>query len=189
MMSPPWALRPLENYLQNCLDESEVHTISLGLSLAEFEKILSIATDQIRNKLGEATTINTIVLFGHSFGGRVAAELAYRLQDLYPLCTFVLITAGTPMGKRPDNLPWYHSYFFNMSSAYRAWPEVRQPGSSVAICQIGFYSLNDTIVTPEFARLEYQGELRKLSGLSHHDLIVPAKVGELYLAVLRTVLA
>jgi len=77
------------------------------------------------------------------------------------------------MVRRPDYLPLHYKVVFNLSKAYRAWPHVAQPDSKLA----GFYSTNDHIVIPAYAKEGYQGELIELSGLSHSDLVRPQMIG------------
>lgn len=175
MMAPEESFYPLVRYLREEQSEYGVAVIPLRLSAPDFNTIVEEAARHISDQFSE--TPHKLILFGHSHGGRVAGELAIRLKSLYPATDIIVVTAGTPMVKQPDYLPWHYQIVFGISSAWRSWPPVSQPDSSVVSRLIGYYSTEDQIVIPEYAKYDYSGELIELQGMSHHDLSVPSKIG------------
>jgi hypothetical protein len=182
MLAPVQLLHPLVRYLRANQSAYGVTSIPLGQSLSDFNSIVDKATDIITKKLLQKSTPGAILLFGHSHGGRVAWEVARKLQNDYPSVEYSIITAGTPMLHHPDYLPWYQERLFRLSKAYRDWPKIVQPDSTLIKKYIGYYSTNDKTVIPEFAKEGHGGELIELEGLSHHDLISPKKMGPRLLA-------
>lgn len=185
MMAPEESLYPLVHYLRTNQSDYGVAAIPLGLSVADFDTIVDSAATHIEKQLPQERAPRTIVLFGHSHGGRVANALALKLKERYPATEIIVVTAGTPMVKRPDYLPWYMEGLFQMSSAYRSWPAVEQASSSVVAKEIGFYSTGDKVVIPEYAKAGYAGQLIELDGPSHHDLVMPGTIGPHLLDLLR----
>ncbi len=180
MLAPVWTLFPLIHYLRQNQNEYGVTAIPLGLSISSFDQILKIASKKVTNLLANSRQ-EKIILFGHSHGGRIAAELVQLLKVASPNTEFIVITAGSPLVKRPDSLPWYLGILFKISNAYRTWPDVTQPDLSVVSRYFGYYSNQDKIVLPESAKSGYSGKLIELHGISHHGLISSKVMGPLLL--------
>ena len=175
MLAPEESLYPLVRYLRATQPNYGVAVIPLRLSLEDFDTIVRRSAAHVSNTLPNPP--ERIVLFGHSHGGRIAVALAPLLKRRFPTKELVVITAGTPMVRRPDYLPLYYKAVFSLSKAYRSWPRVEQPDSRTLKRQVGLYSTQDNVVVPKYAQEGYTGELVELSGLSHHDLVLPAKIG------------
>ena len=185
MMTPASALFPLVRYLRENQKEYGVTAIPLGLSLPSFTKIIERSAKRIADNLLHGPRPKTVILFGHSYGGRVACELARTLKKQSPATEFIVITAGTPMAKRSKYLPLYLDLFFSISSAYRSWPTILQPDASIVSNYFGYYSDSDEIVMPDFARNGYLGRLTELHGVSHHELTSPTVIGPLLLTFIN----
>lgn len=185
LLAPAQSLFPLVRYIRQKQKEYGVTAIPLGLSVGDFDSIVERATNTISKNLLREKQPKTIILFGHSHGGRVACELVHRLKKLSPTTEYSIVTAGSPMGEKMNYLPWLHRKFFNMSKACRDWPQITQPDSTVVRKYIGYYSTGDRIVIPEFAKAGYMGELVELQGVSHRALISPAIMGPILLEFLR----
>lgn len=186
LLAPKEILYPLVRYLRRHQSEYGVAAIPLGLSISDFSTLVNGALGHISRQLPQETFPEKIVLFGHSHGGRVAFALAKKLKECHSSTDIAVITAGTPMIKRPSHLAWYTRALFSISNAYRNWPTVPPPDSSVVSKIIGYYSTNDRTVLPEYARADYPGPLTELHGLSHRDLITPEKIGPHLLKVMAT---
>jgi len=184
-MAPVQSLFPLVRYLRQNQTEFDVTAIPLGLSILSFDSIIEKALEIIDKNLLQKSPQETLVLFGHSHGGRVVCELIRKLKEISPTTEYIVITAGSPMGKKLYYLSWPHRLFFNLSKAYRKWPHINQPDHSTAKRYIGYYSDSDRTVIPEFAKADFKGELIELRGFSHHDLISPTKIGPLLLELLQ----
>ncbi len=184
LLAPAQSLFPLVWHLRKNQKEYGVTAIPLGLSIADFDKLVERATAIITQNLFQKTQPKTVILFGHSHGGRVACELVRRLKKLSPSTEFSVITAGSPMGKKLNYLSWLRKNFFRISKAYRSWPHITQPDSSVVTKYIGYYSDSDWIVIPEMAKADYLGELIELHGVSHYGLASPAIMGPILLKFL-----
>lgn len=175
MLAPEESYYPLVRYLRSTQPSYGVAVIPLRFSLEDFDTIVNRSAAYIAS--GLLHPAKQIVLYGHSHGGRVAIALSAVLNCMYPEAELVVITAGTPMVRRPDYLPLHYDIAFKLSKAYRSWPYVEQPDSRTLKRQIGLYSTHDSVVIPEYAKDGYAGELVELSDLSHHDLMVPDKIG------------
>ncbi len=175
MMTPEESYYPLVRYLRTTQPSYGTAVIPLRFSLESFDTIVRRAAAYIASGLPHSP--ERIVLYGHSHGGRIAVALAATLKRRFPATELVVITAGTPMVRRPDYLPLHYSAVFSLSKAYRSWPHIEQPDSRTLKRQIGLYSTHDCVVIPEYAKDGYMGELVELSGLSHHDLVLPKKIG------------
>lgn len=175
MMAPEESCYALVRHLRATQLTYGITVIPLQFSLEHFDTIVSRAAAYIADRLPHPA--ERIVLYGHSHGGRIAVALSSLLKNRYPSTELVVLTAGTPMVRRPDYLPLYYRIGFNLSKAYRTWPQVQQPDSKILKRQVGFYSTHDTVVISTYAQEGYAGELVELSGLSHHDLVVPEKIG------------
>jgi len=185
LITPVRYLFPLVRYLRKNQSGYGVAAISLRLSIADFDSIVARATNTITQNLLQKTRPGTVVLLGHSHGGRVACEVARRLKKTFPAVEYVVITAGTPIRMRPDYLSWLHKKFFSISKAYRSWPAVVQPNPTVVKKYIGYFSTDDRTIIPECAKAGFAGQLIELHGLSHRDLISPTKMGPVLLKLLE----
>ena len=186
MLTPIWTLFPLVRYLRQNQNQYGVTAIPLGLSIASFDELIERSAKRIASNLLSDSKQRTIILFGHSYGGRVACELARTLKTLSPSTELIVITAGTPMAKRSKLLPRYLDLFFSISAAYRSWPQIQQPDNTIVSSYSGYYSDSDEIVMPEFATNGYQGKLTELHGVLHHDLISPNIIGPLLLSFISS---
>ena len=184
MLSPVFPFFPLVWHMRHAQTEYGVTAVPLGLSLADFDSVVERAARTIERGL-MLNQPQRIILFGHSHGGRIACALMPHLKQSFPSTEFSVVTAGTPMTKRPNYLPWYLGLPFRLSRAFRDWPAVTQPNPNTVQQYIGYYSTNDTVVIPEFAKAGFTGELIELESLSHHDLILPAHIGALLLEHLK----
>lgn len=182
MLAPHESLYVLTRYLRRKLPECVVAAVPLGLSVASFDALVEKAERHVRTQIKEETP-DSIILFGHSHGGRVANALVARMQRAYLSAHIAVITAGTPMGRRPDYLPRFMKLYFRLSAAYRAWPPVNQAPN-----EYGFYSDADRVVIPEFAKDGYTGQLIELHGLSHNNLIAPWHIGPHLVHLLATLM-
>jgi triacylglycerol esterase/lipase EstA (alpha/beta hydrolase family) len=185
LMAPVQSLFPLVRYLHQSQKEYGITAIPLRLSVSGFDSIVERAKTIITKKLLQKSQPKIIILFGHSHGGRVACELVRRLKEISPTTEYIVVTAGSPMGKKLNYLSWLHKIFFNLSKAYRNWPHITQPSTTVVSKYLGYYSTDDRTVIPEFAKVDYMGELIELQGFSHHDLVSPTKMGPILLELLR----
>lgn len=183
LMAPVTLLFPLVRYLRKNQGKYGVTAIPLGLSLKDFDTLVNQAFTNISKNLLEMSRPDTIILFGHSHGGRVACELVRRLKASFPEVEYTVVTAGSPMSTGLSHFSFLHLYF-SFSKAYRTWPQITQPDSSVVRKYIGYYSTDDSTVPPKLAKIGHIGELIELQGLSHHDLISPFKMGPRILKLL-----
>ena len=181
LLAPVQSLFPLVRYVRNKQTEYAVTAIPLGLSLAGFDSIVARATKTIVQNLLQHNQPTAIILFGHSHGGRVACEVVAQLKKISSATEYSVVTAGTPMGEKWDYLSWLNKMLFSLSKAYREWPSVTQPNSTIVRNYVGYYSTSDQTVIPAFAKNDYRGELIELQGLSHRDLISPTKIGPILL--------
>lgn len=181
LLAPVQTLFPLVRYLRENQKEYVVTAIPLRLSIASLDSIVERAAHTIIKNLLEKSQPKTIVLFGHSHGGRVVCELVRKLKKASPNTEFVVVTAGSPMGPKLNYLSWPTKLFFNLSKTYREWPHINQPDSAIVTKYFGYYSTDDHTVIPEAAKADYTGQLTELQGFSHHDLISPTKMGPLLL--------
>ncbi len=177
MLAPSIRLRSLAQYLQADDGTLAVRVVPLRCSLSSFENLVARAADYIKQHVTNISSVETVLLFGYSHGGRVAAALAPLVKKQYPNARIVVVTAGTPMAERPRNLPLYKVLFFHLSRAYRQWPLVKQPQPPTVERMIGYYSDDDRTVAPVYATSGYQGVLVKKRGFSHTDFIDAQKFG------------
>ncbi len=184
LLAPVANLFPLVRYLRKNQSSYGVTAIPLRSSLEDFDAIVERAFITIKQGLLQMSGIKSIVLFGHSHGGRVACELVHRLKSAFPEVEYSVVTAGTPMGNYAHDFSLIH-ILFRLSKAYRDWPDIRQPDASLVTKYIGFYSIDDTLVSTKFATAAHTGELIQLAGLSHRELKSPAKIGPHLLRLLE----
>lgn len=185
MLAPEESYYPLVRYLRATQPNYGVAVIPLRFSLEDFDTVVQRANAYVVGRLLHPP--KRIVLYGHSHGGRVAIALAAALKRKFSAAELVVITAGTPMVQRPDYLPLHYNAMFKLSKAYRSWPHVEQPDSRTLKRQIGLYSTHDSVVIPQYAKDGYAGELIELSGLSHHDLVLPDRIGIHLASILREI--
>jgi pimeloyl-ACP methyl ester carboxylesterase len=184
LLAPVQTMHPLARYLRRGQQSYAVTTVPLQLSIAGYETIVDKATKRIARDLFQGAPPELVVVFGHSFGGRIACGVVSRLKDLSPSTRYILVTAGSPLGKKFTYLSWWSKAIFSTSKAYRIWPLITQPGEGVASRKIGYYSKEDKTVTPAAAQSDFTGELYELAGFSHHDFISPTKMGPVLLRLL-----
>jgi hypothetical protein len=185
LIAPVQSLFPLVRYLRQKQKEYGVTAIPLRLSMAGFDSILERVVNTITQNLLQKSAPKTIILFGHSHGGRIACELVRILKNISPTTEYIVLTAGSPMGTKLYYLSWPHRLFFNLSKAYREWPQISQPDKSIVSRYIGYYSTDDQTVIPEFAKANFKGELVELKGFSHRDFLSPNKTGPILLGFLK----
>jgi len=145
-----------------------VTVVKLGLSVGDFSETLEMVTSELEAALLSKKIVKKVVFFGYSHGGRFAAQLAVDLQRKYPDLKIVIITAGTPLIKRPNSgRNWL------LSLAFRTWPSITQPTKKNFY---SFYSPDDLIVTPMYATSGSKAKLIELKGFGHNDFRVPEKI-------------
>ncbi len=187
LLAPVGVLYPLTRYLRARQHDYDVTAVSLSLNLLGFETTVDRVTKVIARDIFKAAPPEVVVVFGHSFGGRVACEASSRLKMFSPSTHFILVTAGSPLGKKFTYLSWLYKSIFSISKAYRLWPPIVQPDETVVDRKIGYYSKEDKTVTSIAAQSEFTGELIELAGFSHHDFIAPSKMGPVLLQLLSEV--
>lgn len=174
-------LFPLVRYARKHQLAFGVTAIPLGYSAAEFEPLVAIIIDTVRN-LHAKQQVSEIRIFGHSHGGRVASEAIFQMQSLFPGITFGLVTAGTPMVTLPTHLPTFITRIWKMfSRSIREWHAIRQPDPKSLSCFLGFYSGSDWIVPSNFATDGYQGTLVHVPKFFHRSFLSPRRMGPLLL--------
>ena len=185
MISPALTLFPLAHYLQHNQKEFGVTVIPLGMSIDAFDAVVEKAAQRITKNLLRKSQPNTVILFGHSHGGRVACEVVRRLKSAFPTVEYSVITSGSPIVTKPGPLSFRQMVLFNTSKAFRDWPSVQQPDKNITNDYFGYYSMDDHTVRPEFAKIGYTGELIEIKKASHSDLRSPSTVGPLLLEFLH----
>ncbi|MEK7588559.1 MAG: hypothetical protein AAB438_01955 [Patescibacteria group bacterium] len=178
-------LFPLVRYLRKGQSNYGVTAIPLGLNSASLSVIITNAIKNIEENLFQKNKPEKIIFLGHSFGGRVACMLVNELKNKYPEIIYEVVTLGSPVGSlRIGYLPWYKEMLFScFSNAYKDGDLIIQPESEINK-YIGYYSIDDKLVYPEFAKNEHKGTLKELKGFSHNDLISPKKIGAEILSLL-----
>lgn len=180
MLAPRSHVEPLVRYLQDNVDDAYVLSIGLKLSLGSFDSLVSKAVDQISPCVRE-NKIEKIILIGHSHGGRVAVAVRNKLKELFSYTFFDVILLGTPVLRKPRNIPWYRNVLYKLSGAFRSWPVVTQPKEGKYIC---LYSKDDGIVDEASIRDGFMGDTIQLEGLRHSNLIDPKKIGPVLIKLL-----
>lgn len=186
LLAPVYYLFPLVRYLRKNQKEYGVTAVPLRLSVAGFDSIVARAENAITKNLLERCRPQKIILFGHSHGGRVASELAPKLKKIYPDAEYSVITTGSPFGRKLNYLSRFRKLFYSVSKAYREWPRITQPDSSILKNYVRYYSNDDRIVIPEMAKADYTGELIELKGVSHNGLSSPSVMGPMLLELLKS---
>src|SRR3989344_2391507 len=188
MLGPVNRVFSLVNYLQKQQSQYAITAIPLGLSTADFQKIVQTAQANINKNLLSKIKVEEIILFGHSHGGRIACALLESLSSTLPQVSLSVITAATPIVEKPKNLSWYRKIFYYLlSRAFRQWPQVNQPrvGNNSVKKYIGYYSGTDKVVNSESAKLGHRGNLYELEQFSHTDFIRDRKMGPILVSLLK----
>ncbi|MFA6272752.1 MAG: hypothetical protein WC693_06735 [Patescibacteria group bacterium] len=145
-----------------------VTALELGLSLGDFSLTLQKLIQKIESKLLDKTTVEELILYAHSHGGRFASELSTYLQKQHPGIHIILITGGTPILERPKS---FHNWL--LSLAFRNWPHINQPQLDMFFA---LYSDGDEVVDMQHATNASQAKLIVLDEFSHTDFIDSDKI-------------
>ncbi|MES2930739.1 MAG: hypothetical protein V4665_03065 [Patescibacteria group bacterium] len=187
----PRFLYPLVRFLRR--NGYAATAVPEGLNLLTLNTTVAGVIGYVDEKLLQKGKITKVTFFGHSFGGRVACITAHEIKKLYPDIVCEVITAGSPLSSlkpkvklKPYHVQWYIDVWFRLVFlGYREWKPIVQPDPATTKF-IGFYSLDDELVNPHYARQDYKGELIELSGFTHVDLLSPQKIGGRLLRVLES---
>lgn len=168
MLAPTFYLQPLKKFLETSGYSTSI--VSLNLSIPCLDTLVS----KLYNHCKDISAEN-IVFIAHSHGGRVAYAASVHEKRVRKI-----ITLGSPISSlRPQVTSWKIRLYNILSCAMRSWPNVLN--GSRAVKSVGIYSLQDGVVSPEYARQDYPGILIELPNLSHSDLVNPSCIGDLLL--------
>ena len=160
-------------------DEYQVQPIPLGRSWTDFASLVDLVEEPLDEALQYSKNLNSqrkVIVFGHSHGGRVGAQVVSNLSKKFPEVSWSLITAGTPIVRRPSHRFYMVLAASMVSPAFREWPNIDQPDTQL-VDFVSLYSAKDRIVLLEDALEGLRAnEKIVMPNFSHGDFINPQKM-------------